>query len=330
MKQEPVWKVGPVMESIYSTLQQILRLVEKSPKIYLDDAFLSEISVRKHEWDLADTDDFFACMTEEELAHLRPSDPIPDEAIPYEDVEYPESAQPQNVFDLESSGVRIEEWFHELQKRKVSIDGCGCIWPEGSSSWAPRELFKYEYLSRGRRNPPHVPWTLSGAYYNDDQPHQIYHAWHGDEGREGIILRSELQILIRCMKGRMADPALCIHNVPVLLLSIHGTKARIMIAHFNMKRKTLDIKCSGFEQFDGFEAKENTGTTDGCARPHDFEAKRDLFFRWLNPICQGDTYLKDSEDAPEMVLRGPKGRKRLVPRHLPPPSSSSESTEILE
>lgn len=215
MKQEPVWKVGPVMESIYSTLQQILRLVEKSPKIYLDDAFLSEISVRKHEWDLADTDDFFACMTEEELAHLRPSDPIPDEAIPYEDVEYPESAQPQNVFDLESSGVRIEEWFHELQERKVSIDGCGCIWPEGSSSWAPRELFKYEDLCHGRRNPPHVPWTLSGAYYNDDQPHQIYHAWHGDEGREGIILRSELQILIRCMKGRMADPALCMHNVPV-------------------------------------------------------------------------------------------------------------------
>ena len=101
-----------------------------------------------------------------------------------------------------------------------------------------------------------------------------------------------------------------------------------MIAHFNLKEGSFDIKCSKFEQFDGFEAKEgNTGGRDNRVRPQDFEAKRDLFFRWLNPICQGETYLEDTKDGQEMVMRGRKGRKRLRPRKLPPKSSSSESSE---
>ena len=94
-----------------------------------------------------------------------------------------------------------------------------------------------------------------------------------------------------------------------------------MIAYFNLKETTFDIKCSKFEQFDGFEAKENTGR-DNRVRPADFEAKRDLFFRWLNPIYQGDTYLEYTKDGQEMVMRGKKGRKRLRPRKLPPKSSS--------
>lgn len=102
-----------------------------------------------------------------------------------------------------------------------------------------------------------------------------------------------------------------------------------MIAHFNLETGGLDIKCSRFEQFDGFEAKEDTGSIDGRARPHEFETKRDMFFRWLNPICQGDTFLEDSKDAPELVLRGPKRRKRLVPRP-PPKVSSSESSESVD
>ena len=53
------------------------------------------------------------------------------------------------------------------------------------------------------------------AYHKVDKPHQVYLGTHGNAGREGVILRSELQILIRCMKGRMADPALCVHSVPV-------------------------------------------------------------------------------------------------------------------
>ena len=104
-----------------------------------------------------------------------------------------------------------------------------------------------------------------------------------------------------------------------------------MIAHFNLKEGTFDVKCSKFEQFDGFEVKENTGgeitgSRDNRVRPRDFEAKRDLFFRWLNPICQGDTYLEDTKDGQEMVMRGRKGRKRPRPRKLPPKSSSSGSS----
>ena len=121
-----------------------------------------------------------------------------------------------------------------------------------------------------------------------------------------------------------------------------------MIAHFNVKEGRFDIKCSKFEQFDGFEAKENTEDRDentegrdentegrdentegrnNRVRPQDFEAKRDLFFRWVNPICQGGTYLEDTKDGQEMVMRGRKGRKRLRPRKLPPKSSSSQSSE---
>ena len=102
-----------------------------------------------------------------------------------------------------------------------------------------------------------------------------------------------------------------------------------MIAYFNLKEGTFDVKCSKFEKFDGFEAKENIagGGRDNRVRPHDFEAKRDLFFRWLNPICQGDTYLEDTKDGQEMVMRGRKGRKRMRPRKLPPKSSSSKSSE---
>ena len=101
-----------------------------------------------------------------------------------------------------------------------------------------------------------------------------------------------------------------------------------MIAHFNLKESTFNIKCSKFEQFDGFEAKEeNIGGRDNRVRPQDFEAKRDLFFRWLNPICQGETYLEDTKDGQEMVMRGRKGRKRLRPRKLPTKSLSPQPSE---
>ena len=214
MKQEPVWRIGPTMRRIYSTLQQILRLVERSSDVYLDEGFLSNVNVRKQDWDLTDTNDFFACMTEEKFAKLRPSDPL-EENEPYEAAEYPDSAPPRDVFDLEDSALTIELWFKELQRRKVSEDGCGIDWPENSSVWVPREKFPYEDLYEGSRLPPSVPCQLFSAYFNDDKPHQVYHAWHGDEGREGVILRSEIQILVRCMKGRMADPMLCVHNIPV-------------------------------------------------------------------------------------------------------------------
>ena len=86
-----------------------------------------------------------------------------------------------------------------------------------------------------------------------------------------------------------------------------------MIAHFNPETKILHIKSSKFEQFNGFEKKENTGSKDGRARPADFEAKRDLFFRWLNPICQGNTYLEDTKDGREFAMARRQGILKLVP-----------------
>ena len=124
--------------------------------------------------------------------------------------------------------------------------------------------------------------------------------------------------------------------IQVLLLSTYSCKARIIVAHFNINTMQLDVKCTPLEQFNGFGQEEDgEGRPAGSpSRPQDFEAKRDLFCRWLNPICQGDTFLKDSVDAPEMVLRGPRGRKRLVQRNppgvqrnSPPISESSESAD---
>ena len=104
--------------------------------------------------------------------------------------------------------------------RKASVDGYGYKWPVNSSIWAPRELCKYEDLRGGSTMPPSVPWVLHHAYYNDNKPHQLYHARHGDEGKDGVISRGELEILLTCMKGRMASPALCMHSLPVRLLPV--------------------------------------------------------------------------------------------------------------
>lgn len=131
-------------------------------------------------------------MTEEEFADLTPSDPL-EEAEPYEAGDYPDSDPPHNVWDLEDSVIAIELWFKELQKRKESEDGCGCVWPESSPAWTPREMFGYEDLHGGSRMPGSVPWRLYSAYHKDDKPHQVYLATHRDEGREGVILRSEIE-----------------------------------------------------------------------------------------------------------------------------------------
>lgn len=66
-----------------------------------------------------------------------------------------------------------------------------------------------------------------------------------------------------------------------------------MIAYFNRSTKKIDVLCSRYEQFDGY----------GRRHPDDLEAKRKLFFRWLNPVCVGDTFLPNSAEAPAKVLR---------------------------
>ncbi len=223
MKKEAIWKIGPTAFKIHSKLSHILRQVEDSQDVYLGNDFMRDIGVRKQDWDLADTDDYFACMTKEEFTKLSPSDPEPDPDLPfvtYEEVEYPESDPPHNVFDLKDCAFRVEIFFKELQMRKASMDGYGTEWPVKASIWVPRQLCKYEDLRGGSRMPPSVPWVLHRAYYNDNKPHQLYHALHGDEGKDGVVSRSELEIMVTCMIGRMASPALCMHNIPVRLVHV--------------------------------------------------------------------------------------------------------------
>ena len=56
-----------------------------------------------------------------------------------------------------------------------------------------------------------------------------------------------------------------------------------MIAHFDKEIRRIVIKCSPFYQFDGYWDQ------DDATRPRDFDTVKDLFFRWLNPVCRGDT-----------------------------------------
>lgn len=113
------------------------------------------------------------------------------------------------------TAIAIDLWFQELRDRKIAVDGVGFEWPEGSAAWVPREKYPYEDLYAGNSMLPNVPYYLSSAYYNDGNPHQVYHAWFGDEGREGVLLRSEIQILLRCIRGRMSDHQFHTQNVPV-------------------------------------------------------------------------------------------------------------------
>ena len=141
---------------------------------------------------MAGTDEYFACMKEEDFAKLRPTAPIEPIRL-YEDVDYPDSDPPYNVFGFEKCAYQIAIFFEELHVRRVSTDGYGIHWAFGLSKWGARELHPYEKVLRvGKRTPPSVPFTLEYAFFNDDKPHQVLYAWHGDEGTEGVILKSEL------------------------------------------------------------------------------------------------------------------------------------------
>ena len=220
MSTEKVWKVGQTMRVIQNRLQKILDYVPVSPNIYMGDDLLKKANVTVQNWDLADTDEFFGCLPQEEFARLLPYDIDKEDYVPYEEVKNPQSPPPRNIWDCETSAREILEWFDELRQRKVSRSGWGDLWP--ITAWAPREKFRYEnlysyarYSSYAKCNP--VPWFLRDTYCCDNNPHHIYHAWHGDEGKEGAILRSELTILARCMKGLMLKPEFCVYNVPVSL-----------------------------------------------------------------------------------------------------------------
>ena len=215
MKEELIWKIGATARGLYIMLSQVVHCLEESPNAYLDDQFLRDTNIQLEYWDLAGTDEYFACMKEEDFANLRPTEPLEPIRL-YEDVDYPDSDPPRHTIDFERCAYQIVTYFEELHFRKVSTDGYGIHWSVGLSSWGARELHPYEkILHVGNRTPPSVPFTLEYAFYNDDKPHQVIYAWHGDEGRDGVILKSELQILMRCMRGSILRQNLCMHNIPV-------------------------------------------------------------------------------------------------------------------
>ena len=170
-------------------------------------------NVCKQDWDLDENDEFFACMEEDDFKKLQPSDPL-EPFTTYDGLEPPNSDPPRNVWELEDCAANIAVWFSELRDCRVSEDGCGIAWPDTPCTWYPRERNKYEYdLYSGSKLT--VPWQLSAAYYTGYDPHHVYHAWFGDDCQDGNVLRSELQILIRCSRSRMQLSYLCEYNFPV-------------------------------------------------------------------------------------------------------------------
>lgn len=212
-----VWQLGPTSLRIFASLQQAILLLDTSQTaFYLDEEFLSKASIIKEDWRLDDTDEFFECMTQEAFSNLQPDEPV----APYEQVKPPNRGPPgDNIFDLEYSARDIEAWFYKLSRVTVSDDDL--------SSWGQRELTKYEYaLYQGCRRPPAVHWMLCRAMCNGSgKPHQVYHVWNGDEGREGQIPRSELDIVLRTMRGRMIEASFSRHIVPVSCIPLICLKA---------------------------------------------------------------------------------------------------------
>lgn len=144
---------------------------------------------------------------------LEPSDPM-DPIITYNGVEPPNSDPPRKVWELENCAARIVLWFSELRDSKVSEDGNGIAWPETAGTCYPRERSKSEYdLYSGSKLT--VPWQLSAAHWTGYDTHHVYHAWSRDDCQDGNVLRSELQILIGCIRSRMQLSYLCEYYFPV-------------------------------------------------------------------------------------------------------------------
>ena len=232
MKKKLVWKIGDTARDIYVTLLQTVRKVKASPDLYLDDDFLRKLNIEKQDWDLAENDEFFACMEKEDFVNLKPTEPL--ESPPsYDDVEYPNAAPPEVIYDIERAASQTAEFFKTLLRRKSSDEGCGFFYSDSPSIWVPRELRQFERRTCQIGRPDHKTpiFYLSHAFSQQDKPHQVYYAWHGDEGEEGVVSRNELEILIRGIMGTMSVRKLCMHNVPVRPVS----PLRVTPAHYDSR-----------------------------------------------------------------------------------------------
>ena len=219
MKNRLVWKIGDTALDMWDTLQQMRHQVDASPDVYLDDNFLRNLNIQQQDWDLADKDDFFACMEQENLLNLTPTDPLEGFTL-YEDVKYPNADPPDYLSDLEDAAEEIPAFFKKLNEAKCSEDGRGFAYVKDPSIWEPHATRGFEtYLCQWGRPDAATPiHELSHVFHNNDpnrKSHRVYFAWHGDEGKDRVIQRSEAQILITGIKGTMNQPHLCMHNVPV-------------------------------------------------------------------------------------------------------------------
>ena len=247
MRKKVIYKIGATSLNIWDTLKEISRQVKASPDIHLDREILRNWKIQQEDWDLTDKDDFFACMEEEEFLKLRPADRI-EACTAYEDIEYPNAGPPGNprlerwpvypvigredageeeievvrhrVSDLEDSAKEIANFFEDLGEAKASSSGWGYFRAKGQSIWMPQELKEFErnLCQSGRPDEATPVYAVSRVFHNKDtdrKPHRVYYAWHGGEGKDRVVYRSEAEILIECIKGNMRRPKLCMHNVPV-------------------------------------------------------------------------------------------------------------------
>ena len=206
------FRFGVETLGILDILTSIKRTVEDSTNPYIDQASLLKMQIDSRIWSLRESDDFFECMTVADFASLKPSNPAEPVAVPI----YPQNSPPSDVFGLEQCCKSVADMFRNLHKSKVAVDGCGCIWPKGPGFWVPRYNEQYEDLYDYRRYAPWVPYEVVGSYITTSaKPHMVYYVTHDDEGKECVISRSEVLILITTMKGRMRTPRYCTHIAPV-------------------------------------------------------------------------------------------------------------------
>lgn len=222
MRQEPVWRYGPKNRYIYQRLHQLECYIIDSADVYLSKEDFDVTGIRNLSLDLDGGDEFFQCMSEEDLSKLRPLDPT-EPFVPYEKVRPPGSSPPLAPLQKRDCAAQIEFWFHELHTSKVASDGHGCVWPEEGSCWVPREMRDYEEeLYSGCIIPPSIPYSLFRAFMcmsDKPFPHQIFSATHADDCEDGVLSRNELKIFLSVMKGRMREAIYCMHIPPVRLLS---------------------------------------------------------------------------------------------------------------
>ena len=210
-----VWRFGPVTSKIHRRVEQMLELVEACPDLYLKNGFLADTGIRLDTWHLIDTDKYFRCMTESEFASAGES------STAYNNVKPPGSSPPTAwIANHENCAELIGLWFHKLQRLKFSKNGSGARWLQ--NHWFLRELEEHEeeLYSGYRGDLDHsVPYEVFRALeYKSERPvpHQIFYHTHADsEAKEGVVLRTELKMILCTMLLRMSKAEHCMHIAPV-------------------------------------------------------------------------------------------------------------------